>query len=170
MSNGKKSIAERSYEVGLLVERLAKLVEREQITYEELSKLLGENAQSERNRGRLASARRIVEREHGIVIVPIRNVGLMRGDNAAITATGHATIKHVRSVSRTRLKALGCVDVGKMNNEEKIQFNTVASHLGVLKEFSGTAAVKKIESAVQATADRLPVAKTVAAFLENGKK
>lgn len=109
---------ECSMEARMLAERLTKVQIGEVIPYVWLSKLIGHDVQRKR-KDLLRTAKRLVQREYGIVFAPVTNVGLKRLDDLGILAVGGSDLqKMARATHRTGGK-LACVDTQALSETDK---------------------------------------------------
>ncbi len=90
----KKTIAERSYETDAIYRQIIKLNIDEIVTYKQLSGIIGRDIRQARNY--LATARRIAQRDNGIVCSVVRNVGIKRLRDVAIVESANASIRSIR--------------------------------------------------------------------------
>lgn len=95
-----QTMFEVSQETVALVERLLAVPVTGDIGYGELSDIAKANVQSSKGRGRLASARRILLREHGAVFSAVQNVGMHRLDDTAKIASGQDSLRRIRGTAR----------------------------------------------------------------------
>jgi len=161
-----KAIPELSIESQLLVDRLVTVDAGDVISYEKLAEAIGQPVRSGTGRNRLQTARRILQRDHGVVFEAVIGVGLKRMDAAGCVRVGSAYRQRIRRAAKRGLSKLLCADPAKLTNEQKTEYHATASHLGVLHHLTGRAATKQLAAAVEKTDQRLPVAKTLAAFQE----
>jgi len=161
-----KAIPELSIESQLLVDQLVTVAAGDVIPYATLAAAIGQPVQSGTGRNRLQTARRILQRDHATVFEAVANVGLKRMDAAGCVRVGSAYRQRIRRASKRGLEKLLCADPADLTNAQKTDFHATASHLGVLHHLTGRAATKQLAAAVEKTDQRLPVAKTLAAFTE----
>jgi len=152
----------RSLETSLIVERLAKCEPGDVVSYEELSTLLGTRVSGVTSQ--LQSAKRVVLAEHSLYFDIQRGAGLICAGNDGRIASAKDGIKHIHRAANRKLKILGTANVAAMTNEEKMQFNTVASHVGVLAGITTARAQNKLAAAVAVSEQCLPLVKTLEAF------
>lgn len=159
-----KSIPEASVDTRLLYERLRKLAPGDNVTYEELSSVIGRDVQNSA-RSNLASARRMCENEDRIVTAAVTNVGIKRLLSSEIPATAEAVRAHVGRMTRRGIRKLGAVDLSELTPEQKIKHSTETAHLGALAAFSSSKASRRIEEKVSTNkGDVLALAHTLDAF------
>jgi hypothetical protein len=157
----------RSFGTQQLVQRLTGAEIGETIEYDELSQIAGEDVQV-RGRGMLQSAVRILQAEFRRVFVSVRGVGVQRADNTGIVQTGTQRLQHIHRTAKRAMNTLGCVDPAKLDPAAQQEFNTKASHLGMLVHCSSPKATKRIAASVEQTQQKLPLDKTLDAFRGNG--
>lgn len=156
----------RSYDVQQLVDRLAKLAIGDKLPLAELATLIGEkDVDGGKFRGKLASARRAIQKDKQIV-TGVDDRILTRLDDTAIVATGQTSIQRIRRESLRGAKRLACVDYGKLSQAEQRKHDAAATHLGVLAEFSRPSTVAKIANKVDTAQKKLGLDETLAAFRE----
>lgn len=93
-----------SFEVSTDVRKLVEfLLQREMASYTEMGRLINRDLQG-RERHVLESAKRNLQREHGIVFVAVRGLGVKRATNVQIAsmATDHLHRKTRRSLRRAK--------------------------------------------------------------------
>lgn len=94
-----------------LIDRLRRAVEEGQdlLTYEELSVAVGDDVR--RHRGHLATARKAMERDHGIRFQAITNVGIKRATGEEVVQEGRSLIRGIQRRCRTGSQRLvRCVE------------------------------------------------------------
>jgi len=156
----KKTIAEGSIDVKLLVDRLQKTTEGDTVTYDELSELIGRNIQV--NRHLLQSARKSLRRNEGILFDCIHSTGLRRMNNSDIVCkVTTQPFKRIRSTIRNAGKDMTCIDDQLLSNPERITVNATRSLFGVLHQFTLPKAIENIKAASD---EALPIGKTLAIF------
>jgi hypothetical protein len=162
-----KTISELSLDTRILVERLKALRHDEEVTYQELSELIGRSVQGEA-RHTLQSARRIVEREERIVTACVRNQSVKRlADAVVVTTVGVNARQGMRRKAARAIRKLVAVDFPNLPNELKVKQNAEVSQLGALRVFAKDTAQRKIAAHVQqdGTHGALAVSKTLAMFV-----
>jgi hypothetical protein len=117
------------------------LAGRERATYAEISEHVGRRVNGPHDRHVLDSARRMLERERGIVFVVERGVGLVKASNGqrAALSTTHP-IGKIKRVTRQATKRHRLVDVQGLSTDERLAFaigRTVLAAIGktTLKSF-----------------------------------
>lgn len=148
----------RSYDVQQIVERLLKLAVGETVEYAELDKLGGDN------RSKVASARRIIQKENQIVTAAVAGVGIQRLADVEIVKTGATSVAKIRRESQRGMKRLGCVNYNELDNAAKAKHDAAASHLGVLAEFAKPKTIERISDAAAKKIAKLTLDETLAAF------
>lgn len=166
-----KPLFARSFETQQLVQRFSAAKVGETIPYTELTALIGEDVQQDRGRSKVGSAIRIMQNEYRWVFVPVRGVGIQRADSQGIMQTGSQRLQHIHRTASRAMKTLGCVDPTELDVAGRQEFNEKASHLGMLAHCSSPKATKRLGEAVKQVQQKLPLDKTLTAFLEkdNGK-
>jgi hypothetical protein len=143
-----KSIPELSIEVQLLVKRLSLASVGETIEYGELCAVASQDVWH-KSQHKLHSARRIVERDFGMVFVAVSGVGLKRiSEPEKVDLIGHgAELIHKKTTKL--VKKAGTVDLSQLDKPKVSEFNVRVSQLG---------------AAVESAGHQLPLAKTIEAF------
>jgi hypothetical protein len=127
----KRSIGELNYETKLIVELLEQSKMGEQIAYAIISDLIGEDIH--KRRYLLETAKRVVQREGGIVFDTIRGVGIVRvteGGKGKVVDKGFTKI---RRATRRTIKVLDTVDTGALQRDELNQHMQQRSVAGLLE-------------------------------------
>jgi len=162
MSTVLKSIPEMGIDTKFIADRFAKLQPGETITDLELTRLIGRDIGNARSN--VYSAIRHVRSQFQIVVTRVLKIGYKRLNPKGIVDSTESTIQHIHRTANTGVKKLGCVDLSELDNKGLLEFNTKASHLGVLAAVTNGKSVKKLESAISKTQERLPLAKTLEVF------
>jgi hypothetical protein len=139
----------------------------EQISYDELTALIGRNVQGPA-RSNLQAARMRALRDNNMVFSVVRTEGMKRLSDPEVVNTGEHVMGKIRRASRRGLKILtqGVADFNRLPNESKIKFNTFASVMGAITHATMGGTIQKLEKRVAEVHDKLPLAKTLAAFQE----
>ncbi len=161
-----KTIPERTIETQLLLDvLLANVTKGEVMPYALFASKIGESVDPQsRGRGRLDSARRIAQREHNRVFSTVRGEGIQEEDSAGILGCGKAGIPKIRREARRRTKVMECMVFEELTKEQQTDALVTSSHLGVLQAITKRGAAKRLETAVQESQQKLPLAKTLEAF------
>ena len=157
------TIAERSHLSNLLIEELRKVEPGGSIPYKQLSDVCGRNVQRD-GYCYLATARRVLLREHETDFATVPKVGLKRVEPNEAAGIGAHSITKMHRESKRGLKRLSVTKVGELDRMEMTKFNAVASGLGALYLMTETRAVKRLESAVDKTQAQLGLKDTLAQF------
>lgn len=161
-----KTISEMSVETRLICQRLERLEIGEMVTYSELSKEIGRDIQRG-GRHVLESARRIIQRGKQILLECVREVGLKRLDDAGIIGSTNVSIIKVNNTARRGMSKASCLkNIDALPQYEKNQLNANISILALLAYATESESVKKIENRVSKTQERLPLMKTIKAFMD----
>lgn len=159
----KRAIAERSAEANILIKRLKKLTIGELVGYDELSHLISGDVQT-KHRYLLETARRALLNEDRVVIECVWGEGVKRLENEAIPAIGAQARGRIHRISKKAAKKMTCADFDKLSNEQKLEWNTNMSLMGVLAMVTKTSKILQLKAAVTAIEDRLPLNKTLELF------
>lgn len=130
MDSDKKAIPERSVETQMVADCFAALEPGGDVTWEELMELLGASNR-EQIRGNVSAARKIVLREHRMVVDNVRNLGYRRL-KADTVVQSEATAKRIRRLSRLRIKRLLSVDYDSLSDDMKREHNIGVAMAGVI--------------------------------------
>lgn len=157
-----RTIAEAAQATRLLTGPLSRLEVDAVATYAELSALVGLDVQT-KGRGYLHSARKMVERDHGVLLGCVPNVGIKRLGGDGLAAIGDETTSGIRrKVTRTCKRLLRGMGSMTLTNEQTVATNTRLSMLGAIGAMSTTKAAKRIEAeVVKHNAAELPVGKVL---------
>jgi len=134
------------------------------VSYDDLNAAINGDVQLEA-RGRLATARKYIEREHGTLLECIMGQGLKRSsDRCGTLDTATKSIKRkARRAVRRVVNTLGKVDESDTSTLTAV--NTRVSLLGAIVMFASNKAQKKLTEKVQANqAKELPVGETLKVF------
>jgi len=157
----KWTIVERSIATAMLVDLIAKGAA--EYSYADLSRQAGGNVQAECY-GNLATAVRVVRKEHGLCYQTVRNVGIKLMESKDAATTGMASITKMHREARRGMERMGCADLSSLDNNQKIQFNAVASGLGAIGLMTQPKAIARLETAVAKHDGKLALADTLKEF------
>ena len=133
-------------------------------TYDEICKSSGANDKDD-VRASISSARRILQRDKGIVFVTIIGEGIRRATDAEIVDSTARDVSGIRRTSRRGIERLSKVrDLSGLPRDKKTQFNLATSSLALIHHVTTPSAQAKIESKVEKQNEKLPVAETLAAL------
>ncbi len=148
----------------MIYERLSTASIGDLIEYQELTALIGTDVQN-KGRGYMETARRMALRDKGMVFQPVRGVGLKRLADTEIVQSGQAYITKIRRHARRGMRVLVSVqDFGALPNDLKVRHNATVSMLGAVAVFSGGAAQKRVEGAVEKAGQKISYTKTLELF------
>jgi hypothetical protein len=166
-----KAIQEIGVDASLLMERLRKLEVGEVVSYDELGGIIKRDVRG-KARGSLHTAMRRVLRDDNMVCECVRTVGVKRLDDPGIIDVGQTGVQRVHRSARRSLEKVSKVSqLDKLNNQQKIAFNTTVSMLGLLSHVTKRQQVKRLEQVVQTKQDMVPLRAALESFVEaNGKK
>jgi len=151
-----------SFETQQLADRLKSLQVGDIVSYEELSRLAGENVQQ--HSARLRSARKMVERDSGFLLAPIRGIGIKRIEPTEQAMIGPNAIQKARRRTNRDLFRMSLVAFDALTDEQKAAHNTAASALGAMELFTRARSLHKLAAAVGNQHERIPVADTLKLF------
>lgn len=163
---GQRSFPNASIETKMLVEFFVarhKAGEGETITYSEMEKQIGRDCRpSSQGYRYLSSARRILLRDHGVLLDAEAKVGVHICTNEEkMLVSGRDMSRARRAVRRSRQK-LTAVEYDRLDDSKKKEWNARMSIVGALELMSGPKVVGKIERVI--TDHALPSAATLALF------
>lgn len=158
-----KSIPEISVDAQLLIKRLKEVKKGESVTYSELSKLISGDV-LKGDRYALVRARHRLFKDERVVFGTIRNQGLKRLEDADHIGIGEAATNRVRRISRRSAEKMLCADFDKLNNDQKIEFNTHISVLGALAMVTKADRIRQVKAAVSVSHEKLALGPTLEAF------
>lgn len=161
----KGSIAELSIDSRLLAERLMNLEVGETISYVELSAIIRRNVQKEAGVN-LRTARRLIMREHRIIIGTIRSEGVKRLDDLGAMKSGEQSLGKIHREAKRGAEKLACVTFENLSNEEKTKHLTTSAAIGALFTITKTSSLKKLEKATGESKQSLPLTATLEAFVK----
>lgn len=162
-----KALFEPSVDTNFLAAKLSKVDVGEIVTYEELSDAIdGRDVRpGQPGYSALVSARRRLERQHGIVFGSVRKVGLKRLSDIGIVDTSDQAIASIRRKARRSAKRLTCVkNYEGMPAEKQVKHNAYMSIFGALAAASRASTVRLIEEEVAIKQDQLSLTKTLEFF------
>lgn len=133
------------------------------LSYEEMSKVIGRDVQTEA-RGALVSARRITQRELGYVFGTIYRLGLKRLSDVEIVQTGAQSVVKIHHASRRGADRIANAAPEKLPIESRVQMNTYLSVLAMVHAVSTEKRLKRLEEKVAQAEARLPLERTLEAF------
>lgn len=146
-----------------IVSRLRVVAVGETVTYDALKSTLGFDVRGKR--GSLQTAQEILLRSERMAFKSIANVGLERLDDIGKVDRSAGYERKLRKTATRGLRMLGCVEnFDAMPNEKKIEHNTRAAVLGVVKHATDRNTIKKLRESVTTASESLPLAKTLEAF------
>lgn len=150
-----------SIDTQALYERMCSAKVGEEISYQELSSIIGRNVQGVAY-GSMDTARRMCRNEHRMVFGTVRGKGLVRLDDEGIVTEGAAGLSKIRREARKRARVLTCVqDFTAMSPDKRVQHNTALAVYGAISEAAKPGTLKRIAEASNANAAALPVGKVL---------
>lgn len=161
----KKTISEMHVETNLICQKLESIGVGEFIKYTELSKIIGRNIQHDA-RHILESARRITQRDKRVLFECVRNEGLRRLNDVGIVGTTSVAVTKIRNMSRRGAAKVLCMqDIDALPKNDKDVLNARLSIMAMVSNVTKAKSIKLIESKVAETQERLPLRKTIEAFM-----
>lgn len=114
----------------------------------------------------MATARKLAEREHGMVFAAVKGEGLkLLGDEAkARLYEGH--LHRERRATKRVIQRMATVNYDALSPEAQVEHNLGMSMLSALHQATRPAAVKKLKAAVSSANEQLAMAKTLEMFMK----
>lgn len=160
---GARSIPNIALETKTLVDFLKAKPEGTTIPYAELNELIGRPTEvGGSGHGYLSSARRILLRDHGILVDAEPKIGIRVCTNdEKIIVAGRDVSRARRAVKRSGQK-LRSVEYARLDDGQKRNWNARMSMVGALELLSAPKAVERVEKII--TDHALPSARTLELF------
>jgi len=166
MKKEKRAIPEMSIDAKMLYDRLVKMEIGEEVSYGDLSRIIGRNVQSIAY-SLLKTAREKAEREEQMVFAPVRNIGIKRLNDIGIISAGSGYIGKIRRLARRGSRKITCVkDFSSLPKDEQLKHNVSLSVLGAMEQFGSSATIRRISGKVASTQGILPSAIAARAAFE----
>jgi len=160
---GARSIPSVSLETKALVDFFSAKPEGTTVTFAEMEELIGRPVMhGSSGYGYLQSARRILLRDHGLLIDAEPKVGVRVCTNEEKLLVSGRDVKRARRAVKRSGQKLRAVDYNRLTDEKKREWNGRMSWASALELLSAPKAAKRIEMAV--TDHALPSAKTLQLF------
>lgn len=132
-----------SVEVNLIVDKIAaNRTSTQTFTYGELSNLIGRDILT--NRDKLSSARRILFRDHGILIETVRKVGVRIASNSGVMNAGIRDVGASRRALRRASHKFDAVEVATLSEEERKSYTGHVATVNTLQLLAKPSSVRKI--------------------------
>ena len=167
-----KSRFQRSAQTQWLIDRLRVLPIEGFVSYEELSKIIGDKVQEKR--WVLDSARKTLRDEDSMLFAPVsdgKDHGLRRMDDSHMVEALGKRVQRVHRSSQIGRKEAGCVRVDSVPPEQRIQFVARQSIFGLIEVTTSKRKQRTIESRVEPTKLQLDMSEIVKALEgKNGKE
>ncbi len=162
-TEGRKTLFDRAIETQAAID-VMRLIERGDIaTYLALEKQMGCSPQKG-GRSNVNSARRYLQREHGMVFVAVPNVGYKRLTDTEIVKSSPEALTKSRRASRRAAHRLTCVEYDVLSKGDKVSHQVHLSLFGAIQAISKADAAKKLTVQVTATMRSLPLNVTLESF------
>ncbi len=162
-TENRKTLFDRVIETQKAIDVMQPTVRGEIATYAVLEKEMGCNPQAG-GRSNVNSARRYLQREHGMVFAAVSNVGYKCLTDAEIVKSSPEALTKSRRASRRAAQRLTCVEYDKLSKENKVAHQVHLSLFGAIQAISKADAAKKLTTHVQETMRSLPLNQTLEAF------
>lgn len=155
-----KTIPERATQTKMLVALLRSHEEGDFVSYEELSRCIGENVQTAAY-GYMRRARKIVLTEDAARWEPVRGEGLKSLNASESISACVNTPRRVRRLVRREKKKLTAIDYKRLNNEERERWNLVGTYIAFVDHVSKDKSQEKLLEGVRHSNNELPPAKAI---------
>lgn len=160
----KEQMFKITHETALLAKHLEQLQVGDVATYEELNAVVFGNVRGG-NKGNLAAARKILQREKNILFGTIRNTGIKRLSDAEVVSEGSRGMSVIRNAARRFSSRITCLqDFDALTVEAKAKHNASLSVFGAIAHFTKPSNVRQVEASAQAANDRLAIGQTLKIF------
>lgn len=150
---------EMSADARFLRQRLHEMKPGDNVTYEELGKLLGKTVTG--STSALQTAKRSLLKE-GFVFSAVRGEGVQRMTDAAVVAADD--ISPLRRHARRVGKKLSTVSYEALSAQQQLAHTAKASIIGMVTAVTTETAVLKVEKAASGRAGELPISETLKAL------
>ena len=161
-NDAKRPSFEMNLDTRIVLDRFKTVSVGQTITFAELGTALGRAVGG--GAPVIQSAIRKLEAE-GIIFANVRGVGYQRLTDIAIVNTVEAGRVSLRRKAKKLVRRLASVnDFDALPNDAKIKHNAAMSGFGAIAAILAPGKMKELESAVEKTAQTLPLAKTLEVF------
>lgn len=160
---GARSIPNVAIETKLLVDLIKDKEEGTTISYAEMEQCIGRSVKSgTQGYGYLSSAKRILLRDHGVLVDAEPKVGIRVCTNEEKMIVAQRDVKRARRAVKRSGQKLRSVEYQRLTEDQKKDFNSRMSLAGALELLSAPKAVEKVAKII---ADHtLPSAKILELF------
>ena len=155
-------IQEISADTLFIYERLQKTQIGEEVTYDELSKLIGRKVAP----GMLVTARKKAMNDDQIVFGTIRNKGLKRLADSEVVSTAKATFLGIQRTTKRERRRLSSVKYEMLSKGEQGRHNGYAAALAMINEAAAPKQLAALEDTAVKNAQKLSMIQTIDAFRE----
>lgn len=166
--NGKHVIGICSPDTELLANHIGAMQPGETFTRQKFAEMVGYAMDSATGRSRLASARRIAQREKGVVTVAVPSIGIQRIVGDDIPKDSLHSMRRIPRIARRENSRLNCVDTQALSEEGRrrwvVSKTLCVFHTGA----SSQKAIAKLEGAAADASHALSLKKTLALFAPEG--
>lgn len=146
--NPKPTIGQIGVDALMLARRLAAVSVGEQISYKELSQVIGKDVQAGNT---LRSARNHVLRD-GIIFDCVRGVGLVRMTNDKKAESWIPDMHKARRACKRGMRKLLTVNMDELSPEKQRSVSVGMSTLGAIELFTSAKSIRKIEDSIKPSA------------------
>lgn len=161
-----KSIAEVASETRVLVGPLSRMKPGDVLEYVTIKEQTGIDVQQPANRGYMATARRIAERDYGIVVDCLPTVGFRRLDADTLRLVGDGALQKNRRVAKRAIRSMSAgAEKLEMSADARVMISSRTSLLALSIEASKTKMLESAEAAVKASGNgEMSIGKTLRLF------
>jgi len=153
----------------LIGKALSKLEPGEEISYDDLEKIVPGRDLRGKHRYIMDTGRGLALKEASVVTGCVNGSGLKRLTAEEIVQIPDSTLSHIRKVTRKASRKVLCSDYEKLSADDKQKFNAGLSVLGAITQFTSQKALNAVNEKVEKVLGRLPTEETLMLFLKSGK-
>lgn len=158
----KLPIAVLSANTELLIKYLIALKPNEQITYEQMHKLLPNCDLRGKQAYILQSARRVALNTYNIATLAVHGVGIKRATDGELSQLGEGFRKRIHRAAKKLGRQVTCADFSKLTNDEKTTANYSLSMAGALALFTTRKQRDLLAAKVQQAGNKLAAVEVLA--------
>lgn len=146
-----------------IISKLRSVNVGETISYDDIESVVGRDIDD--IRGNLATARRRLQVDFGIVFDPVRGEGLVRLDDRGISKLSSSAMESIRKKASKTVRVLENVNLSNLSDSERVSHLANTSILIMTSEVNRSKSSKRLESSIdKSTSASLTMAKTLDAL------
>lgn len=131
-------------------DRMEKMAQGELISWDELTRVLGLDAQSDAGRGYIATARKNLRRRKRFVIEAVVGEGMRRLTDVEITTHGRKSRKRINRMARRESDKIDCLDrKANLTDDQRREHQAHQLMIGYLIQESTYEKQKKVENVIR---------------------